>query len=128
MQYVSVRAQYIDIYYHIHIHIHIHIDIHIHINIHIHIYGQLHHISVRAQYISVRTQYISIRAHPHHSTPFHMAQNRCLYPTHIERLCFQRSSQMGSVPILASASLTLSQSQTQTLRGNDPKTHGASLQ
>ena len=64
VQYVSVRVQYIDIYYHINIHIHINIQI----------YGQLHHISVqaqyisvRAQYISVRAQYISVRAHPHHS-------------------------------------------------------------
>ena len=49
VQYVSVQAQYIDIYNHINIHFHIHI------------YETLHHISVRVQYISVR-------AHPHHST------------------------------------------------------------
>ena len=68
VQYVSVWVQYIDIYYHINIHIHIHINIHI--------YGQLHHISVQAQYISVR-------AHPHHSAPFRMCQDRCFYTTHI---------------------------------------------
>ena len=52
-QYVSVRVQYIDIYYHINIHINIHI--------HIHIYGQLNHISVQAQYVSVWAKYISVQ-------------------------------------------------------------------
>ena len=74
VQYVSVQVQYIDIYNHINIHFHIHI--------HIHIYETLHHISVRAQYISVR-------AHPHHSTPFHMCQDRYFYTTASLQICSQ---------------------------------------